>query len=936
MFKQITKKIINKKWLTICLVLGLSVLVATLSCHPMFREGSIDKMINRLFADYVEQYNSFPAVVGRDGVCDAKQVHSVSVVLDDVKKHQEQWDQQLQLPVVESQTNIYLRELGTVSTYSKQGFFYRISHMPNLPEHIQILFGEDYDSYTGEGIPCVISESVMDQHGLVVGEEVEFISLHNDKNQALKLIVAGIFKEKESRDYFWYEEPNQMEDHIYISQESFDEILSSFNYACEEIYYKQHVLLDYTKVNHKNADDIADGLEKLRKADEAFSDTLDATLKQYQQGKKTINITLWVLEIPILGMVLAYIYMVSCQIIETEKNEIAMLKSRGVSRGQVISMYALQSLLLSLMGLVSGLPLGYILYVLGASTTDFLSFSVKGLILYPFEISMIGYGLLAVLLGIVFILLPVLSSSKTSIVEVKSTANVAKKALWEKFFVDFVLLGISIYLLYSFNQNIENIRMNALDGQKMDPMIFLNSVIFIIALGLVVLRLTHYLVKLVYAIGRKKWKPAMYASFLQITRTFGKQGFISVFLVLTVAMGLFDANIARTINKNNVERITYNIGADVLVSEKWIKKLYTTADKTIEYEYIEPDYVKYEALKKEGLCESMTRVVYDPYTEVRVKENKVENCMLQGIHTKEFGETAILMDDLNKDVHWYTHLNKMAAYTNGVIISRNLADKLGVKEGDGVTITRFDILTTVTDITRGEMYGKVCAIVDAWPGYNQYYYEDGELKENYLVVANYATVYNVFKVSPYKVWMKLPKDVSVADLEKRMKEMEITNLKLESVENDVEDMRNSSIIQITNGMFTLSFIIAIVLCAVGFMIYWISSIRQRELLFGVYRAMGMTVKEINQMLINEHIFSTLLSVVAGGMVGIISTVLFFRLFGVVYLPQKHNIDIFLHCEMGDMIKLALVVGLMIFACIMILRKLIKSMNITQALKLGED
>ena len=37
-----------------------------------------------------------------------------------------------------------------------------------------------------------------------------------------------------------------------------------------------------------------------------------------------------------------------------------------------------------------------------------------------------------------------------------------------------------------------------------------------------------------------------------------------------------------------------------------------------------------------------------------------------------------------------------------------------------------------------------------------------------------------------------------------------------------------------------------------------------------------------------------------------------------------------------MIKLALVVGLMIFACIMILRKLIKSMNITQALKLGED
>ena len=74
----------------------------------------------------------------------------------------------------------------------------------------------------------------------------------------------------------------------------------------------------------------------------------------------------------------------------------------------------------------------------------------------------------------------------------------------------------------------------------MDPLIFLDSVLFIVAMGLVVLRLLHYLVQLVYHIGRKKWRPAVYASFLQITRNFRKQGFISVFLILTVAMGLFN------------------------------------------------------------------------------------------------------------------------------------------------------------------------------------------------------------------------------------------------------------------------------------------------------------------------------------------------------------------------------------------------------------
>ena len=156
------------------------------------------------------------------------------------------------------------------------------------------------------------------------------------------------------------------------------------------------------------------------------------------------------------------------------------------------------------------------------------------------------------------------------------------------------------------------------------------------------------------------------------------------------------------------------------------------------------------------------------------------------------------------------------------------------------------------------------------------------------------------------------------------------------LQKDISDMKQQPLIQITNGMFTLSFIIALVLCALGFLIYWISSIKQRELLFGVYRAMGLPVKELNAMLTNEHIFSTFLSVIAGGAVGMVSTQMFVKLFGIVYLPEKHNLDIYIYFQMGDIMKLAVVVVLMIIVCMLILRKLIKTLNITQALKLGEE
>ena len=41
-------------------------------------------------------------------------------------------------------------------------------------------------------------------------------------------------------------------------------------------------------------------------------------------------------------------------------------------------------------------------------------------------------------------------------------------------------------------------------------------------------------------------------------------------------------------------------------------------------------------------------------------------------------------------------------------------------------------------------------------------------------------------------------------------------------------------------------------------------------------------------------------------------------------------------EVADIVKLFAVIALMIFACMIVLRRLIGKMNITQALKLGED
>ena len=553
---------------------------------------------------------------------------------------------------------------------------------------------------------------------------------------------------------------------------------------------------------------------------------------------------------------------------------------------------------------------------------------------------MLLYSLVAAVIAILFITLPVLKYAKNSIVEQKSKlGKVNTKPIWEKAFLDVILVAVSIYLLYNYNKQKSDIALSILAGNKPDPLIFLNSSLFIFAVGLLILRLIKYLIKFIYFIGKKRWSPAVYASFLQITRTVKKQGFISVFLVMTIAMGMFNSNMARTINENNQERIEYNLGTDIVLSEQWKMGAYLDKDKKSHWYYEEPDFERYTE-NLSNSCKHLTRVIYDDNTTIKVGGSELPDSVLMGINTKEFGETAELKSGLN-DEHWYNYLNSIATVSNGVIISSNLAKKYDLSVGDSITYARYSPMKTKEPVEIASPSGTICAIVDAWPGFNQYTYEkdnSGKVveKERYLVVANYAYVVSAFGLTPYQIWGQLADGHDYQEVLDTVEKQGISLKSYQSVDQEVQNMLESPLVLITNGLFSLSFLVAVILCTVGFLIYWITSIKQRELLFGIYRAMGMSMKEINKMLINEQMFSSVLASLAGYGVGAAATVLFVKLVAIVYLPESHNIAISIAVNPFDILKLTIVVVVMFIICFIVLRTILKKMNITQALKLGED
>lgn len=936
----VKRKLQNKKCLNGCLLLGITLFIAIAACTPMFQKGSLNMLLRSKFEAVIEEQNVYPSVLSRSTRIEGEEL-SYQAIKGKMDGYLQTWQTYVEVPEVAVEKHIWLDGYFIKRQYGLNADWMEIGCIPEMENHIQMLTGE---SFVGaeeikDAYPCILTEKVMDKFGLLVGEKLEFAGITDASGNPLVLQVTGIFDEATNTDVFWYVEADEYERQLFVSESTMESIIAE--YSIREVNYELYLLLDYLEIHSGNALDVLYYMEQYHEKDAAFVENISEILKDYSAQKQFVETIFWVLELPIFVLLLAFIYMVSGQILNMEKGEISMLGSRGFSRRQIMLIYMYQSGILAGIGMVLGLSLGYLLCKLAASTDAFLQFSLKATDIYKPTFAMIIYAIIAGVFVVAFMTIPVFFYAKDSVIGRKNKKNMDRNGgVFEKYWIDIILLACSLYLLYNHNKQIDLLVNQVMTGQYLDPLIFLNVTLFLFASGLLGLRLIRYVVRLIFHIGRKKWKPHTYASFLQIMRADGKQRFISVFLIFTVAMGIFNATVAGTINENNEQRIRYNIGTDVVVSERWKPKVHMDSNlkKSVRY-YEEPAYHRYDGLS-ERLVQKMTRVIRDEEVEVSASGKSLEECDLMAIHTKEFGETASLQDNLN-DTHWYYYLNDLAGTGAGVLISRNLAEEMELKVGDSIRYTRGNPLAGEGEENETSCNGIVCGIFDAWPGFEQYQYvydEDGKMveKQQYMIVVNYVYEVNVFGATPYEIWMKLEDDAELSDIENYLMEHNMDIDSLVGMEEEVDEVRNLAMIQITNGLFSLSFLISIILCTVGFLIYWITAMKQRELLYGVYRAMGMRMREVNKMLLYEQSFSSMFAGVFGGIAGLIASLLYTKLLAIVYLPEKHNISLKTYIDGMDMGRLFILVVCMIGICFVVIKRQIRNSDILQAIKMGED
>jgi len=925
-------KLMHKKGLVISLLIGNILLVAIASSHAIYKNAALHRMLTDEFTKVVEEQNIHPVMFTIS--CELDKTSSSQRFLDGKALAEGLCDS---LGVDEEITiaNYIIPTSMVESNMTAKGKKIQLSALVDFENHIEIVSGRAYNKGVNENghYEAVISEASLVNSELFVGETLEFTSIEDAEGNTLKVDIVGVFKSSKSIDPYWAKAPGEYKDVCFIDYDTYyDRFMRPLEDGSKSSVFMKaiwYVQADYSSITPDMADNIIARTNALIEAyPKGNSSTINVevtdhntTLQEFKLTKARISSSLLILEIPVLALLCAFLFMISAQLLQLEENEISQLKSRGSSRLQIFLLYLMQSSLLAGLAVIAGIPLAcFICQVLG-SANAFLEFVQRSPLTINITTEVIVYALAAAVISILITVLPAFRHSRLSIVDTKVKKSRHHVPLWQKFFLDILLIFISLYGYYSFNTKRDTLLLNVLEGKPLDPLLFLSASLFILGCGLFCLRIQPLIVKLLFAIGKKLWKPANFTSLLQIIRTGSKQYFIMAFMIFTVSLGIFFATVARTILSNAENDTIYSNGADIVLSEKWEK---------IASGYIEPDINRYLDIEE---IESVAKVMNLNDCTTRLSDNTELTVKMSAIDTKDFGNTINMQDGLLA-THINNYLNTLSQVPKGVLVSKNFKDDYGYKLGDRLLINNYRYKEKSLNLT-------IVGFVDYWPGYHAesiVINSDGttSITNNYLVISNYASVLSTWDIFPYEIWIKLKTGATSAFVADFVKKYNVTFTKFNDLTTNFVDIHNNTLFQGTNGILTMSFIVILVLYIIGFLIYWILSIKSRELLFGILRAMGMSSGEVIHMLINEQIFTGLLSVGFGCIIGYFVTNMFVPLIQISYATSTQALPLKLVTDTGDMIKLFAIIGIAFIFCMTILTRLICKMKISEALKLGED
>jgi putative ABC transport system permease protein len=729
----------------------------------------------------------------------------------------------------------------------------------------------------------MVHESLASELGLQVGEQYMVQERGGGENAVrLPVRIAGIWRAANESDPYWFIRPLSLQDVLIVPEQTFQaRVLGPHpDSLYQAIWY---YVLDGSGVRSRHAPMLTGRLNgTLQRAAQLLPETnlrvspQDALERHYTQVR-LLTLSLVVFALPILGLIGYFIIMVTGMVIQRQQNEIAVLHSRGASRTEVMGIYLLEGLGTGLVALGLGVLLGMYGATLMGWTRSFLDFVPRSDV--PVELSpeAIRAGGIVVLLTLVASLLPAFGASGLTIISYKQErARSIRKPMWQRIYLDVVLLLIAYYGYRQLTtRGTISFGPGAQSGDPYsNPLLILTPALWLLALALLSVRLFPILMGLVgNAVSRLRGVSSLLA-LRYLTRTPRAYTAPVLLLILTLSLATFTASMARTLDKHLNDQVLYDVGAQMRVSDLGESTEQSAgpagglgaapaggegSDQPAQQDAGQDDdtTAKYlflpvtEYLKIKGV----TGAIRVSRSEVQAQVGRtVEGGTLLGIDRLEFPRVA----------HWRSDyapaslgalMNALAVRPEAVLVSRNILRSTGAQVGDRITIEMHDV---------GEPKGipfVVAGVLDYFP---TLYPEDGP-----FFVGNLDYIFQQEGSEfPYEVWLNTQPGTTREQVEQGITKLDLRSLVSDEAPKAVTAAQDRPERQGLYGLLSVGFLASALLTGLGFLFYSITSFQRRYIELGMLRAIGLSVPQMAVLLVWEQALIIGMGILSGTLLGV--------------------------------------------------------------------
>lgn len=937
------KRLLAQRLLSLATIIGLTVAVALILTIPVYAESVAFRILTERLSEGPDRINRPPFSFMFSYIGSWNEPVNWEDITELDRFLRERGGAELGL-----NTTMFLRHLETQNfrLYPASETNYRdesrsidyvsFGATENIAEQVELVEGHyptPADPAADSVVEVMIHENFASEFGIQSGEMYSGYNWRlepDDVMQITDIRVAGIWRPRDEDAPYWFYRPNVFEDVLLVNEATYRNRLSPHTNA-EINLAVWYLVTDGSGVNTSRVDElIARHNETEKTADQYLPGAyIQASpveeLRPYQRIVTVLTLTLTVFSIPIVALLFVFLIMLVGLVVDGQRNETAVMRSRGASPFQVVGLTMVEGIIMGAAALIIGTVLATAFTQLIGTTRSFMDFRWGDSFIVSFPTTIGATAALALLFTILIRVVPTIGAARHTIISYKmDKSRLLVRPWWQRLGVDILLLAVIGYFYYQIVQqgglvDIEGGVSNIEEAYN-QPFVFLLPPLTIFAMTLFILRLLPPILRVMAWLIQWTNSVGLLIVTRQLERSPGAYYLPLILLVTTISLGIYTASFARTIDRYLYEQQFYRISADVSV------RVFSQIGGGFpggpgSGNDAPPAYMHISEFTSIPYIANATRLGEYSAT-ARLTSGSVDGTFV-GVDRAELGPVIFWRPDFAPIRLGYL-TNALAAQADTVLVSREFIENRGLEIGD---LLELDV-RSAGDVFKINL--RIAGVLDYFP---RWYPED----DGALFVGNLDYLFEQAQLElAHRVIARITSEFNLREFTRALVSRGAAGVLVDEPISRIEREQARPERQGLFGLLSIGFITSSLATMIGFLLYTLFSYQRRYVELGILRAIGLSQSSMMVSVAWELGLLILTGLTLGVGIGLFVSVLYIPFMQFVSSLEgvvPPYVVTMAWTEIAQIVALFVATFLVIMVILLVI---LRRMRIFQAVKLGES